>query len=69
MFTGGKVETEDGTTSDPIHAASVREAEEETGLKVIKTECFSSFLQRLRDGRQFEFIGVHISEWSGNLRN
>jgi 8-oxo-dGTP pyrophosphatase MutT (NUDIX family) len=69
MFTGGKVETEDEAADNPIHAASVREAKEETGLEVIKIERFSSFLQRLRDGRQFEFVGVYVSEWSGNLRN
>jgi len=30
---------------------------------------FTSFVQELRDGRTFEFIGVNILKWDGKLKN
>lgn len=69
MFTGGKVEALDRSSGNPIHNASVREAEEETGLKPMASNVFTSFVQELRDGRTFEFIGVNILKWDGKLKN
>lgn len=69
MFTGGKIEAQDYVKDNPIHAASVRESKEETGLTVIETKIFTSFLQELRDGRKFEFIGVCVKKWNGKLQN
>lgn len=69
MFTGGKIEAQDYMQADAIHAAAVREAMEETGFKVVKTKQFISFLQKLRDGREFEFIGVRVVRWQGELTN
>lgn len=69
MFTGGKVEQQDYKQNNPIHAAAAREAKEETGLDVIETIIFTTFNQELRDGRKFEFIGLHIDKWEGELHN
>ena len=69
MFTGGKIEQKDYMHKDPISAAALREAKEETNLEVLQTKILTSFSQVLRDGREFEFIGVNIIEWKGELLN
>lgn len=63
-FTGGKVEI-----NETIERASVREADEETGLIPTLIQPFTTFKGVSRNGNSFVFHGIWIPQWSGRLKN
>lgn len=69
-FTGGKIDEKDTADgADHIMAASIREADEETGLIPHEIEVFTSFHANSRAGQRFKFYGVWVKSWSGKFKN
>lgn len=68
-FTGGKVEEFDYEQDDYVFAASVRESGEETGLVPEEIEVFARFVQTTLNGNTYDYHGVYVKKFSGELEN